>query len=168
MPSRWTSRVILRSLSCCPQGCWAGVAAHPQLPLSPYYLHIYLPVDFIHFIQLHLAAWQTGRGAFWGLETSTGALGRCPHRGPPAAVRGQRLWPPRRGGGGRSSAGPGAPCPVLGAPSASPHSTQRLFPAPRGSPGVPPAAGSSAAGASSAPHPAFKNSEGKFLPSANS
>lgn len=31
MPSRWTNRVILRSLSCCPQGCCAGVAAHPQL-----------------------------------------------------------------------------------------------------------------------------------------
>lgn len=168
MPSRWTSRVILRSLSCCPQGCWAGVAAHPQLhcPLITF-TFTFPSILFISSSCTSLPG-KRGGGAFWGLETSTGALGRCPHRGPPAAVRGQRLWPPRRGGGGRSSAGPGAPCPVLGAPSASPHSTQRLFPAPRGSPGVPPAAGSSAAGASSAPHPAFKNSEGKFLPSANS
>lgn len=135
MPSRWTSRVILRSLCCCPRGCWAGTrgGCAPSAPLPLYYLHI----DFTHFIQRHLAAWQTG-GAFWGMETSTGALGRCPHRGPPAAVRGSGCGRPVGAGAGGAPRGPehGARSPLPGArcPLCLPPQHPEAVPSPSGQP----------------------------------
>lgn len=139
MPSRWTSRVILRSLSCCPQGCWAGVAAHPQLPLSPYYLHIYLPVDFIHFIQLHLAAWQTGRGGFLGAGNLDGSAGAMPTPRSPRSGAGAAAAAAPSGRGraelrGARSPLPGARCP-LSLPPQHPEAVPSPSGQPRGAPG---------------------------------
>lgn len=118
-----------------PAGLLGGGGCAPSAPLSPYYLHIYLPVDFIHFIQRHLAAWQTGgRGHSGGWKPRRERWGDAHTAVPPQRCGGSGCGRPVGAGAGGAPRGPEPPArcsvPPLPPPTAPRVRSQPLGAAP--------------------------------------
>lgn len=139
MPSRWTSRAILRSLSCCPQGCWAGVAAHPQLHCPLITFTVTFPsILFISSSGTSLPG-KRGGGGFLragNLDGSAGAMPtpRSPRSGAGAAAAAAPSGRGRAELRGARSPLPGARCPLC-LPPQHPESVPSPWGQPRGAPG---------------------------------